>query len=128
MNKNTLGEFLLSKFSGTVLVANWDSHPNPVTVGKIDPLDYHLCEDVRFELKDKVPIMGMCGILTDYYTSIEWKNKIWILEGEDTIVGDVWPAETETVLGIFGAYETEEPYGKGRETNVFHLTLCPVIR
>lgn len=124
MNKNTLGEFLLTKFAGAVLHVKENTPIIPGTIGElVDPLDDLLCEATRFRFREKIPLERVREILIEYYTGIQWKNSIHMSD-QGPIMGDVWPAEADTVLGIYGRYEKDE---RGAETNILLVALCPVI-
>ncbi|MEI8061703.1 MAG: hypothetical protein WCG97_00195 [bacterium] len=125
MSKHTLGEFLLARFMGALLPVEEDKPVIPGTVGElVDPLDSLLCDATRFKFKEKIPLEEVCKILSEYYTSIHWENIIEMSD-QGTIMGDVWPAEANTFLGVFGAYE-KDPSGH-QETDILFVCLCPCI-
>ena len=123
MDKNTLGEFLLSRFpDGTLLPVPEITPTKPGTIGDmVPPLERIYAEATCFHLKEKVPLERMCDILSQYYTRIKWVHRFDLDSGGE-IMGDVWPAEAEICVGVWGFYQRDTT---GRETNILVITLNP---
>lgn len=109
MNTETLGQFLLSKYTGSLLGIK-DIPPSPAdSIGAVvDPLDNLLTEHVRFKFKYEKPSLNEIRLaLLEYYEKIGWEVTIEEPQS-DFLTGGVNPAEAETYLSLMSFYDAKD--------------------
>lgn len=105
MTTITLGQFLLSRYSGALLPEKGLTPVIPGTVEAMIPeINLIMSDHVEFVFKGSPPLLTeIHQVLIEYYRSINWHTYIQEPQ-EGVILGDVYPEEGDCGLSLLAGF------------------------